>query len=195
MSISFHFPNEPNKKGEKTHRNDSGVVWQKVTWCDMAGLVFSASNIQCQLNRTLWTKIITGTVLQEDQISCESLTLQLVFYFCISSGVHSRELVYHTDNWYNSVLTLEYCILSTMSSLVRGMRPGDKRQCCYGSLYKYQTSLGTLQHYINHDVLHWKLIITLGYIPTLCATNSSWSTDELASIWIQSIAANKVMQV
>ena len=116
--------------------------------------------------------------------------LKLVFYICTGSGVNSRELVYYTDDWYNSAFTLEYCILSTMSSLVRGMRPDDKRQCCY-----YQTSLGTLQHYINHNVLHWKLIITLGYIPTLCATNSSWSTDELASIWIQSIAAKKVMQV
>ncbi len=51
---------------EKTHRDDSGVVGQKVTWGDVTRLVLSASNVQRQLNRTLWTKIITGTVLQED---------------------------------------------------------------------------------------------------------------------------------
>lgn len=31
---------------------------------------------------------------------------------------------------------------------------------------------------------------SLSFIPTLCATNSSWSTDEFASIWIQSMAEN-----
>lgn len=54
-------------KGEKTHRDDSGVVGQKVTGRDMTRLIFSASNVKRQLDRTLWTKVITGTVLQEDQ--------------------------------------------------------------------------------------------------------------------------------
>ncbi len=132
---------------EETHRDDSGVVGQKVPWSDVTRLVFSTSNIQRQLNRTLGTEIITGTVLQQDHImSWENNPQQQT---SITDGVVSnRKLCFIPDD---CTLTLEYCILSTTSSLVRGMRPDDTGNdsvvtaaftyCKYISNYYHQPAL------------------------------------------------------
>lgn len=122
--------------------------------------------------------------------SCRTINNSI--YISLPAAVSLGHLT--ADWYYDSILTLEYCILSTMSSLVRGMRPDKKGNvahqpsqeplcsyCDYTSNYCHQAALKASPE-------HWN-------IPTLCAMNSSCSTDELASIWIQSIAANKVIQV
>lgn len=74
--FSFHSASLTLIKGENTHWDHSWVVGQKVAWCDMTCLVFSATNVQRQLNRALWTKIITGAVLRKE--SRETFSLQSV---------------------------------------------------------------------------------------------------------------------
>lgn len=54
------------EKGEKPHRDDSGVVRQQVTRGHVTRLVLVTSNIQGELHRALLTEILTGAVLQEN---------------------------------------------------------------------------------------------------------------------------------
>lgn len=86
----------------------------------MTRLVFSASNVQRQFNRTLGTEIIAGAVLQKQIIQAFS------FQIC-----RSRRNTVVRRGCASVPLTLEYCILSTMSSLVSGIRPDEmgKSKC------------------------------------------------------------------
>lgn len=81
-----------SNKTDETHRDHSGVIGQKVTWSDMACLVFCAPNIQCQLNRTLRTKVIAGTVLWVDQREASECYLMVAVDHLATTDTYPRIL-------------------------------------------------------------------------------------------------------
>lgn len=51
-----------------TDRNDTGVVGDEVTGCDVPSLVLIAADIKGELHRALWTEFITRAVLEQTQV-------------------------------------------------------------------------------------------------------------------------------
>lgn len=157
--------------GGYTYRNDSGVIGQEISWGHVSRLVFCTSHIQRELNRTLRTEIVTCAVLKGNQRK-----QNVIFYFSTyneTSHIHKNRNAGRVFN----TLTREYCILSTISSLVSGISPmKEEHDNC-------------TKHYKKSDMKDLERFCT--YAPTLCAINSSCSTEELASIWIQSIAGKQ----
>lgn len=97
-----------------TYRDDSGVIGQEISWGHVSSLIFCTSHVKRELNRTLRTEIITCAVLmgnrRQQNVTFHFSTIKVIIH------IHADATAFNT-------LTREYCILSTMSSLVSGINP------------------------------------------------------------------------
>ena len=145
---------------KRTHWDDSGVVWQEVPGGNMTGLVLCASDIQRQLNWTLGAKVIAGAVL------LNFVQYYYLFYFLQIYLNHTFQIkwrckrlaVYPTNRIV--ILALEYCIFSTMSSLVSGISPENTWHVGTPKLKKYNMLISNqvriLKWYLSNNFLQKK---------------------------------------